>query len=184
MATNQEPSDQHTAVALQAWTNDKIVALEKAIEIQLRDLRIHYDSRLDEREKALNAALKTAEAASRNSQEHFEKILIEKDNALRAALAAAEKAVQKAEDNAQRWQENANEWRAAMTDKDKLLLTRTEFEGYKTMMTAAMSAERSRADKDEGKGLGLNMGWSILLAVVGALGVLIGIAGVITRFMK
>lgn len=41
------------------------------------------------------------------------------DMAVAAALAAAEKAVSTAEVNAQRWREQANEWRTAMNDRER-----------------------------------------------------------------
>jgi len=43
--------------------------------------------------------------------------------AVQAALAASEKAVLKAEDEAKAWRANANEWRAAMTDREKRFVT-------------------------------------------------------------
>jgi hypothetical protein len=49
------------------------------------------------------------------------------DKAVRAALEAAEKAVSKAEANAREWQKGANEWRGAMTDRERDFLTRREF---------------------------------------------------------
>jgi hypothetical protein len=165
MATNPEPKDPSTAVALQAWTNDKLVAAEKLVEARIRDLKELIDVQI------------------RDLKNHNEKILIEKDNALRAALAAAEKAVQKAEDNAEKWRANANEWRAAMTDKDKLLLQRTEFETYKSTMTAALAVETKRADFDQGKSSGLNAGWIILVAAVGLIATIIVTAiAIVARF--
>lgn len=59
-------------------------------------------------------------------KEHFEKILEEKDRALSAALLAAKEAVQIAERNAERWRDQANEWRGAMTDREKNFVTRRE----------------------------------------------------------
>jgi hypothetical protein len=53
-----------------------------------------------------------------------------KDKAITAALAAAEKAVMVAERNAERWRDSANEWRAAMTDKDRNFVTKSALWGY------------------------------------------------------
>ncbi len=44
--------------------------------------------------------------------------------AISAALAAAEKAVSVAENNSEKWRSNANEWRAAMTDRERNFLSR------------------------------------------------------------
>ena len=59
-------------------------------------------------------------------KEHFKEILIEKDKALNAALLSAKEAVQIAERNAERWRDQANEWRGAMTDREKTFVTRRE----------------------------------------------------------
>lgn len=60
-------------------------------------------------------------------KEYFERILQEKDRALSAALAAAKEAVQVAENNAEKWRASANEWRGTMSDKDRLFVSRSEF---------------------------------------------------------
>ncbi len=49
--------------------------------------------------------------------------------AIAAALAAAEKAVLKKEEEVERWRANANEWRGAMSDRERDFLTRKEFYG-------------------------------------------------------
>jgi len=49
---------------------------------------------------------------------------------LKDALASASRAVDKAEAIAEKWRENANEWRATMTDKDKNFLTKDVAKGY------------------------------------------------------
>lgn len=58
------------------------------------------------------------------------------EKAVRAALEAAEKAITKAEIENQRWREAANEWRGAMSDRERDFLTRKEF--Y-TMIGTAVS---------------------------------------------
>lgn len=60
-------------------------------------------------------------------REYFEAILAEKDKALSAALASAEKAVLKKEEEVEKWRQNANEWRGAMSDRERDFLTRKEF---------------------------------------------------------
>ena len=69
--------------------------------------------------------------------EHFQMMLIERDKrleqrasdqdkAVSAALSAAALAVDKAEDNAEKWRANANEWRTAMNDRERLFMGRRE----------------------------------------------------------
>lgn len=67
-------------------------------------------------------------------KEYFEAIQAEKDKALSAALASAEKAVLKKEEEVERWRANANEWRGAMSDRERDFLTRREL--YAIIVTA------------------------------------------------
>lgn len=67
--------------------------------------------RFQDTDKAVNAALAAAKEA------------------VGAALAASEKAVDKAEGNAEKWRDSANEWRGAMSDREREFLTRREFYG-------------------------------------------------------
>ena len=59
-------------------------------------------------------------------KEYFERVLAEKDKAITAALAAAKEAVSIAEKNAEKWRDQANEWRGAMSDREKNFVTRRE----------------------------------------------------------
>lgn len=52
------------------------------------------------------------------------------DKAVTAALAAAKEAVTEAKHNSDKWQENANEWRSAMSDKDRNFITKSTAWGY------------------------------------------------------
>lgn len=108
-------------------------------------------------------------------KEHFEKILAEKDKAINIALAAAKEAVGVAEANAEKWRASANEWRGAMNDREKTFMPRSEFEAYKASVEKALSVEKERGDIGQGKGLGLNAGWAILLGLVSLIGSLIAI---------
>ena len=73
-------------------------------------LREYVESMFAEREKAVEAALAAQEKE------------------VKAALAASDKAIDKAEANAEKWRENANEWRGAMSDRDRELPSRREVE--------------------------------------------------------
>jgi len=103
-------------------------------------------------------------------KEHFEKILAEKDKAINIALAAAKEAVAVAETNAEKWRSNANEWRGAMSDREKTFVTKIEFETYKEATEKAMMIEKTRSDKIEGKKSGMIdfLGWVIAaIAIIG-----------------
>jgi hypothetical protein len=82
-------------------------------------LKEYVDRRFDDQEKAVQAALVAA------------------DKGVSAALASAEKAVDKAESSSEKWRASANEWRGAMSDRERDFLTRREF--Y-TMLVTAIAA--------------------------------------------
>src|SRR5688572_13935978 len=84
-------------------------------------------------------------------KEHFEKMLAEKDKAINIALAAAKEAVGVAEKNAEKWRDSANEWRGAMTDREKRFMLIETFEAYKESADRALAIEKARSDKGEGK---------------------------------
>src|SRR5665213_3565254 len=48
-----------------------------------------------------------------------------------AAFTAAEKAIQLAEANAERWRQDAQEWRTRMTDREKDFATQAEYDALK-----------------------------------------------------
>ena len=101
-------------------------------------------------------------------KEHFEKILAEKDKAINIALAAAKEAVGVAEKNAEKWRDQANEWRGAMTDREKNFMPRAEFLQYKESVEKALLAEKGRGDHNEGKSAGINqfIGWLVAIAAI------------------
>lgn len=70
-------------------------------------------------------------------KEHFDRVIEELDKrhckameshvaAVSLAFDAAKEAVAKAEENAERWRLNANEWRGAMTDRERSFIPRLE----------------------------------------------------------
>lgn len=60
-------------------------------------------------------------------KDYVDKRFEESEKAVQAALASAEKAVNKAEATGEKWRDNANEWRGAMSDRERDFLTRKEF---------------------------------------------------------
>lgn len=64
-------------------------------------------------------------------KEYFEKLREADQKAVDIALAAAKEAVGVAEKNSEKWRDNANEWRGAMTDREKSFATRIELDAYK-----------------------------------------------------
>jgi hypothetical protein len=60
-------------------------------------------------------------------KEYVDQRFLDQETAVKAALTSAEKAVKISEDNNQNWRSNANEWRGAMSDRERDFLTRKEF---------------------------------------------------------
>lgn len=108
-------------------------------------------------------------------KEHFMSLLAEKDKALGIALAAAKEAVTVAEANTQAWKASANEWRGAMTDREKNFATKAELAAYKESTEKALNVEKERGDIGQGRGMGVTsaremVGW-IMALIVGLLAV-------------
>lgn len=60
----------------------------------------------------------------------YEQMLVAQKESVVTALSSAQLAVDKAEGIAEKWRLNANEWRSAMSDKDRLYLTKDVAKGY------------------------------------------------------
>jgi hypothetical protein len=88
-------------------------------------LREYVDALFAEREKGVEAALAAQEKA------------------VAAALEASDKAITKAEANAEKWRENANEWRGAMSDRDRALPSRREVEQVTTSLSDRLGVVES-----------------------------------------
>ena len=98
---------------MSGWTVDTLRVYHERLITDLRvsflDLNketdLRYQQRFDAQTKALDAAFLSSQTA------------------VSAALLAAKEAVAAAEINNQRWREAANEWRAAMTDRERNFAT-------------------------------------------------------------
>lgn len=100
--------------------------------------------------------------------------LVAQEKAVQAALAAADKAVAKAEEGATAWRVSANEWRGAMSDRERTFITRTEYDQGMKAMTEKVEMLRQFADVATGQQHGRSdmAGWIVggvmfLIAVVG-----------------
>jgi hypothetical protein len=130
-----------------------------------------------------------------NLREYFERILAEKDTqnadkfaaadkavsaalaaqekATAAAFAASEKQVAKAEGNAEKWRENANEWRASMLDREVRFASRSEMDAeLKAVRAELMSLKESR-DRGDGRSSGSIAMWGYVVGGFGFAALLI-----------
>lgn len=110
-------------------------------------------------------------------QQYFERILTEQAKrydelrkadqlAVSAALTAAKEAVLVAEANADKWRASANEWRGAMSDREKTFISRNEYQNSLNTMNDKLLALQKRADKDEGKGIGSKAVWALVITLI------------------
>jgi hypothetical protein len=93
------------------------------------------------------------EANDKRYQERFaaqekavKEALASQEKAVNAALAASEKAVAVAEENAQRWRNNANEWRSAMTDREKAFAKVEEVLNLKERLDSMSGSSKGMRD--------------------------------------
>jgi hypothetical protein len=101
--------------------------------------------------------------ADRRYEERFQG----QEKAVSAALAAAAEATSKAETNAERWRNNANEWRAAMTDRERNFMSRDQANSmFDAIEKQIMDLKKSR-DSAEGRLGGVSAGWGYLAGLVG-----------------
>ncbi len=91
--------------------------------------------------------------------------LASQEKAVNAALAASEKAVLVAENNAEKWRANANEWRGAMGDRERNFAQKSDLEALK-----------ERIDRTEGRSSGIRersgdsrATWAIVIAMAATL---------------
>lgn len=137
-----------TAKDVSAWTSDILkVYFERVVE----DSERFTEQRFMDQEKAVAAALAAQEKA------------------VAAALAAAALAVDKAEENAEKWRDAANEWRGAMDDRERDFMrsdqASVEFSNMRTTI--------SELKELRGKGMGLNAAWGYLIGAVGLAAVIV-----------
>jgi len=111
------------------------------------------------------------EAEARSTDQRF----IDQEKAVKAALASAETAVNKAEYNSEKWRDSSNEWRDAMDDREVKFLPRSEYQGAHQALIDRIGFLENRVTQNEGTGQGLKQGWGYLVAAAGLALVLIGI---------
>jgi len=102
------------------------------------------------------------------------------DKAVAAALAAAKEAVNAALTAAKEaqlanavalkeYKDGANEWRATVTDITARMPTNVEMDRRFDVVDEKIARLRAAEDKSTGKSVGLNAGWSYLIAAVALL---------------
>ena len=83
-----------------------------------------------------------------------------------ALMTAQERAIKLAEENATIWRASANEWRGAMTDRERAFMSRTELDMRFTSIDDQLKELKTQQQLHLGKATGLNAGWGYLIAAV------------------
>jgi hypothetical protein len=136
------------------------VPLREHLQRQLDDLRAMLDERYRTQSAAIDKAFQAQQLAMQTALEAAER-------AVDRALLAAEKAVIKAETASDKRFEGVNAFRATLADQQSTFISRAE-----ALAATDRNAERindltDRMNRSEGKGTGLQHGWTILVGAFG-----------------
>jgi hypothetical protein len=111
---------------------------------------------------------------------HYDTVLAEKDKAINAALEAAEKAVTKAEAASERRFEGVNEFRAALSDQTQTFIPRSEYSSAADSVERRLRLLEAAVSAWGGRSTGLDAGWGYLLGGLGAVGTVVGVMLAVT----
>jgi len=125
--------------------------IEATIEAIRRDMD-GRDKRYTERAEAQDKAVSAALAAQKE--------------AVAAALAASDKAVDKAEATAEKWRASANEWRGAMSDRDRELPSRRELAAEVSRLETLIKPLTDFVAMQQGRRDGISSSGAVLYAVL------------------
>lgn len=109
------------------------------------------------------------------SDRRYEQRFEAQEKAVTAALASAALAVDRAEVNAERWRNNANEWRAAMTDREKNFMSRDQADSQFDALEKQITDLKRSRDASEGRMGGISAGWGYLVGAIGLAAALVAI---------
>ena len=77
------------------------------------------------------------------------------------------KAIKLAEDNAAHWRAQANEWRGAMTDRERNFMSRNEIEILLRGLDEQVRELKKSVQTSTGRSLGTTAAWGYLVGAVG-----------------
>lgn len=169
-----------TEKQVSAWQTDTLkeflLALIQQVRVELTGLITAAEKRLD---ASIAAASKAAQERFESQQQGVKDALTAQKEATASALLSAEKAVLVAENNAEKWRMNANEWRGSMLDRETKFASRVEVEAeLKGIRTEIQSLREARAQGTGEKGGRLSQ-QQLLFAMFGLVGTLILIGGTV-----
>lgn len=102
-------------------------------------------------------------------------VIQEREKRFQERFEAQERALDKAETASEKRFDAVNEFRAQLKDYQTTLATKAEMDAEFRAQTMKIDAMEKRLNLTEGKAGGLNQGWLILVAAIGAVGVFFGL---------
>jgi hypothetical protein len=133
----------------------------------------------------LESSLAAVEAMATQRFENADKAVLAalaaQEKAVQAALAAAEQAVGKSEVASEKRFDATNAFRGQLNDIITTLMPRAEAEQRISTNADKIDELAARVDKIEGRSGGMSASWSVLIAALGAIGVLVAIFMALNR---
>lgn len=114
-------------------------------------------------------------------KEHVLRLLDEKDRAIAAALSSAERANAKAEAATEKRFEGVNEFRAALADQQRTLMPRNEAEIRMSGTDTILAALQRRMAAVEGRSQGFTGGWGWAVGVFGLIALVVSLIMTLRR---
>jgi len=152
------------------WT---LETLKIYLESVIANLKEALEERAEAQEKAINAALISAEKAV-DKAEHAAERRFETISVWRSEQVGREQAFMSREEYTaghQRLQEQVNR----IIDSQAVFVSRSENNEMHARIDAQLDELKDRMNRTEGRGAGLNQAWLILVALISMIGVIVGI---------
>lgn len=153
------------------WTHEALLLHLLRV---IADLEAKQSQRAGGQDKAVEAALVAQDKA-------VQAALVAQEKAVQAALAAADKAVQKAEEVATAWRDSSNEWRSAMSDRERTFINRTEHDKEMEAFSDKLNLLEKYSGEGYGKAAGTAQMWGMISIVVP---ILVAIAAVVIAIVR
>jgi len=114
-------------------------------------------------------------------KEYLEEKIRLQDKAVTVALLSAEKAVAIADNNAEKWRDNANEWRGAMGDREEKFVQKEHLNPMLQGLQKEVDELKTFVNQSTGKTMGYDKFWGYLVAAAGSGGVAAWIINKVTQ---
>lgn len=167
-------ADPSTLADLKAWVQAKLDANAHLIEVLSGERARFLEERSTRIDERFGAERLQTDASVTGLEKQLVASIAGQDRALGAALAAQERAASILETQSQEWRTAANEWRGAMTDRDRLLVSRDTYDTAMTAQSKQLSDLTNRLTLAEGKAQGAASSTGLLLAVAGVIATVVG----------